>query len=135
MRSIARTSENISVPAYLVRTWAAGSAPSSAARPPNRYRLGLRPGVRYLGLPLWMPIPGGVMSTYSAPRGPAPKPASQRRRRTKPKSYGAAEPTVAGQGDEQPPLGFEAHVLVVDLRAALGSSVEGPFYSAADWQR
>jgi len=75
------------------------------------------------------------MSTYSAPRGPAPKPASQRRRRTKPESYGAAEPTVAGQADAQPPLGFDAHALVVDLRAALGRSVEGRFYSAADWQR
>jgi hypothetical protein len=75
------------------------------------------------------------MSTYAAPRGPAPKPASQRRRRTKPESYGAAEPTVAGQADEAPPLGFEAHELVVDLWAALGSSVEGRFYSAADWQR
>jgi hypothetical protein len=75
------------------------------------------------------------MSTYSAPRGPAPKPASQRRRRTKPESYGAAEPTVAGQGDVQPPLGFAAHELVVDLWSALGSSVEGRFYSAADWQR
>ena len=75
------------------------------------------------------------MSTYPAPRGPAPKPASQRRRRTKPESYGAAEPTVAGQGDEQPPLGFGAHELVVDLWAALGSSVEGQFYSAGDWQR
>ena len=75
------------------------------------------------------------MSTYSALRGPAPKPASQRRRRTKPESYGAAEPTVAGQGDVQPPLGFDAHELVVDLWAALGSSVEGRFYSAADWQR
>lgn len=75
------------------------------------------------------------MSTYSAPRGPAPKSASQRRRRTKPESYGAAEPTVAGQADEQPPLGFEAHELVLDLWAVLGSSVEGEFYSAADWQR
>ena len=37
--------------------------------------------------------------------------------------------------DEQPPLGFDAHELVVDLWAALGSSVEGQFYSAADWQR
>jgi hypothetical protein len=45
------------------------------------------------------------------------------------------EPTVAGQGDEQPPLGFEAHELLVDLWAALGRSVEGRFYSAADWQR
>ena len=75
------------------------------------------------------------MSTYSALRGPAPKPASQRRRRTKPESYGAAEPTVAGQADAQPPLGFDAHELVVDLWAALGRSVEGRFYSAADWQR
>ena len=48
---------------------------------------------------------------------------------------GAAEPVLAGQSDEQPPLGFEAHELVVDLWAALGSSVEGQFYSAADWQR
>ena len=75
------------------------------------------------------------MSTYSAPRGPAPKPASQRRRRTKPESYGAAEPTVAGQADEQPPLGFDAHGLVVDLWSVLGRSVEAQFYSAADWQR
>ena len=48
---------------------------------------------------------------------------------------GAAEPVLAGQSDEQPPLGFEAHELVVDLWAVLGSSVEGQFYSAADWQR
>ena len=75
------------------------------------------------------------MSTYSAPRGPAPKPAGVRRRRNKPESYGSAEPMVAGQADEQPPLGFEAHELVVDLWAALGRSVEGQFYSAADWQR
>ena len=38
------------------------------------------------------------MSTYSAPRGPAPKPPSQRRRREKPASYGAAEPVLAGHG-------------------------------------
>ena len=42
---------------------------------------------------------------------------------------------VAGQADEQPPLGFDAHALVADLWAALGQSVEGRFYSAADWQR
>jgi hypothetical protein len=48
---------------------------------------------------------------------------------------GAAEPVLAGQSDEQPPLGFEAHELVVDLWSALGRSVEGRFYSAADWQR
>jgi hypothetical protein len=75
------------------------------------------------------------MTTYSAPRGPAPKPASQRRRRNTPKSYGAAEAVVAGQGDEQPPLGFDAHPLVTDLWAALAQSVESSFYSAADWQR
>jgi hypothetical protein len=48
---------------------------------------------------------------------------------------GAAEPVLAGQSDEQPPLGFEAHELVVDLWSALGRSVEAQFYSAADWQR
>ena len=42
---------------------------------------------------------------------------------------------MAGQADEQPPLGFDAHELVADLWAALGSSVEGQFFSAADWQR
>jgi len=42
---------------------------------------------------------------------------------------------VAGQGDEQPPLAFGAHELVVDLWTVLGSSVEGQFYSAGDWQR
>ena len=45
------------------------------------------------------------------------------------------EPVIAGSPDEQPPLGFDAHQLVVDLWAALGRSVEGQFYSAADWQR
>ena len=74
------------------------------------------------------------MSTYPT-TGPAPKPASQRRRRNKPASYGAAEPVLADQAGEQPPLGFEAHELVVDLWSALGRSVEGRFYSAADWQR
>ena len=68
-------------------------------------------------------------------RGPTPKPESQRRRRTKPMSSGAAEPVIAGSPDGQPPLGFEAHELVVDLWSALGRSVEGRFYSAADWQR
>ena len=75
------------------------------------------------------------MSTYSAPRGPVPKPASQRRRRNRPGSYGAAEPIFAGNGVEQPPLGFDAHELVADLWSTLGRSVEGQFFSAADWQR
>ena len=73
------------------------------------------------------------MTTYSAPRGPAPKP--QRRRRNKPQAYGEAEPMVAGPPDEQLPLGFAAHELVADLWAVLGRSVEAQFYSAADWQR
>ena len=74
------------------------------------------------------------MSTYPT-TGPAPKPASQRRRRNKPASYGAAEPVLAGQAEEQPPLGFEAHELVVDLWSALAGSVEGKVFSAADSQR
>ena len=75
------------------------------------------------------------MSAYPPPRGPVPKPESQRRRRNKPGSYGAAEPVLADQTGEQPPLGFEAHELVADMWSALARSVEGRFYSAADWQR
>jgi len=75
------------------------------------------------------------MSTYSAPKGVPPKPPSQRRRRNKPASYGVAEPVLAGQADGQPPLGFDAHELVVGLWSASGSSVEGQSYSTADWQR
>ncbi len=66
---------------------------------------------------------------------PAPKAASKRRNRGTPKSYGAAEPVVDGQGDGQPDLGFEAHDLVTDMWSALANSVESKYFSAADWQR
>jgi hypothetical protein len=98
-------------------------------------RLGVRTGFR-TGSTVMDARPLEVrLSTYSAPRGPTPKPAAQRRRRNKPGSFGAAEPVVAGAADEQPPLGFEAHELVADLWSALGRSVVGQFYPAADWQR
>jgi hypothetical protein len=42
---------------------------------------------------------------------------------------------IVGQGDAQPPLGFDAHALVADMWAALAQSVEGQFFSTADWQR
>ncbi|MFT4202182.1 hypothetical protein [Gordonia sp. (in: high G+C Gram-positive bacteria)] len=68
--------------------------------------------------------------------GPAPKKASQRRRANKPKSYGAADAVVAGQAVAPPPLGIDdCHQMVVDLYEALSTSVEGKFFSAADWQR
>lgn len=66
---------------------------------------------------------------------PAPKPPSQRRNRSTPKSYGGAEPVEASGVAAQPELGFDAHPLVVDMWAALGGSVESKFYSGADWQR
>ena len=69
------------------------------------------------------------------PTGRPPVPDSQRRRRNTPASYGLAEPVVAGQAAAQPELGFAAHAMVVDMWKALGKSVEGHFYSAADWQR
>jgi hypothetical protein len=69
------------------------------------------------------------------PHGPAPKPAAQRRRYNKPVSYGAAEAVVAGQSAQQPKLGFTAHKLVRDMWKALATSVEGQFYSQADWER
>ena len=69
--------------------------------------------------------------------GPAPKPASKRRRYNKPATYGAAEPVTApaapGQNRE---LGIDApHKLVVDMWSALQDSAEARFYSEADWAR
>ena len=68
--------------------------------------------------------------TIGKPRGPAPKPDSQRRRAQKPVSYGLAEPVVAGQAAQQPRLGFTAHKLVRDMWKALANSVESQFFSA-----
>lgn len=67
--------------------------------------------------------------------GPPPKPASQRRRRNIPKSQGEASSELILGAVDAPELGFDAHVLVVDLYASLAKSVEGRFYSPADWQR
>lgn len=68
--------------------------------------------------------------------GPPPDPASKRRRRNKPESYGAAEPEVAGEAVSAPEsLGFEAHSLISGLWMSLAGSPEAKFYSAADWNR
>lgn len=69
------------------------------------------------------------------PRGPAPKRESDRRRANKPESHGAADPVVVESVASQPELGFDAHSLVTDMWSALGKSVEGQFFSHADWQR
>lgn len=68
---------------------------------------------------------------------PAPKPASQRRNRGTPKSWGDSEPVeVSGDAPgEQPGLGFDAADLIVDMWDSLAGSVEAKFFSAADWQR
>ena len=69
--------------------------------------------------------------------GPAPKPASKRRRANVPKSYGAAEPTVAPaaqHADRQ--LGIDnAHPLISDMWNAVQRSCESAFYGEADWER
>lgn len=68
--------------------------------------------------------------------GPSPKQPSKRRRANTPKSYGAAIPIAAPAATgHDPELGFDAHVLVVRLWAALQSSAESRFYSTADWER
>ena len=70
--------------------------------------------------------------------GPAPKPASKRRRDDKPKSFGAAEPTTAPAApvQERRELGIEnLHPLVERMWAALQTSAESRFYSEADWER
>ncbi len=74
----------------------------------------------------------------STPRGPVPKPASRRRRRNVPKSYGVAQPTTAPAASESTTreLGIDdAHPIVRDLWDAMQTSCESRFYSAADWQR
>jgi hypothetical protein len=69
--------------------------------------------------------------------GVAPKPASKRRRRNVPASYGAATPTTAPAapvGDRK--LGVDnPHPLITDLWDAAQTSAEARFYSEADWVR
>jgi hypothetical protein len=69
--------------------------------------------------------------------GPAPKPASKRRRRTPPRTYGAATPVTAPAapvGDRELEI-EDPHPLVIGMWEALGRSVESKFFSHADWQR
>jgi hypothetical protein len=69
--------------------------------------------------------------------GVAPKPASKRRRRNVPVSYGAAQPTTGPAAPaEDRALGVDTpHPLVTDLWDAVQSSCEARFYSEADWVR
>ena len=69
--------------------------------------------------------------------GRAPKPESQRRRRNKPASYGAAEPTTApAAAPAVRELGIDSpHPLVVAMWDTVQTSCEATFYSEADWQR
>ncbi len=69
--------------------------------------------------------------------GPAPKPASKRRRANKGASYGAAEPVTAPAAHVQErALGIDdPHPLVVDMWNTVQSSCESRFYSEADWGR
>lgn len=69
--------------------------------------------------------------------GPAPKPASKRRRYNKPKSYGAAEPVTAPAARAQGrTLGIDdPHPLITDMWNAVQESSEARFYSDADWER
>ena len=70
-------------------------------------------------------------------QGVPPKPASKRRRRNVPASYGAAEPVTAPAASPGPrTLGIaDAHPLIVDMWHAVQGSVESRFFSAADWER
>ena len=71
------------------------------------------------------------MSTYSAPRGPVPKPEAQRRRANKPRSHGAAEPTTAPAAESKPrALGIDdAHPFVEAMWDTVQQSCEAAFYS------
>jgi hypothetical protein len=69
--------------------------------------------------------------------GPAPKPASKRRRANKPRTWGAAELTTAPAAPVQDrELGLEdPHPLVVSMWENIQKSCEATFYSEADWAR
>jgi len=70
--------------------------------------------------------------------GVPPKPASQRRRRNKPASYGLAQPTTApaASPDVGRALGIDdPHPLVTSMWTTVQTSAESRFYSEADWAR
>jgi hypothetical protein len=69
--------------------------------------------------------------------GPAPKPASKRRRANKPRTWGAAEPVTAPAASPQDrELGLEdPHPLIVSMWENVQKSCEATFYGPADWER
>jgi hypothetical protein len=69
--------------------------------------------------------------------GPAPKPASKRRRRNKPASYGLAQPiTAPAASDDVRTLGIDnPHELVTAMWQTVQTSCESRFFSPADWAR
>lgn len=67
--------------------------------------------------------------------GPPPKRSEHRRRSNTPATQEMSGVDRSGVAAEAPELGFEAHPLVESLYASLPDSIEGKFYSAADWQR
>jgi hypothetical protein len=69
--------------------------------------------------------------------GVPPKPASKRRRRNVPASYGAAQPTTAPAAPIQDrELGIDdPHPLIVSMWENIQSSCEATFFSEADWAR
>src|SRR6476646_7988910 len=77
------------------------------------------------------------MASYPNPTGPAPKPASKRRRYAKPASHGAADPVTAPAArDVARSLGIDdPHPLIASLWATVQESSEARFYSEADWER
>jgi hypothetical protein len=69
---------------------------------------------------------------------PAPNRDSQRRRRNRPASYGAAEPTTAPAADRAlaRDLGIDnPHPLIASMWDTVQSSCESRFYSDSDWAR
>lgn len=72
----------------------------------------------------------------SSSSGRVPQRNSQRRRRNKPASYGAAEPTITAAAAFRPELGIDSPTpQILDLWNSLQVSAEAKFYSDADWHR
>ena len=69
--------------------------------------------------------------------GPVPKPASKRRRRNVPVSYGAAQPTTApAAASRTATLGIDdPHPLIARCGTPCRPRASPAFYSEADWER
>ncbi len=104
----------------------------TSADPHPAWRLEVRPG-----LGIGARVKTASKEVRNGRYGPAAETCDKRRRRTKPASYGAADPVTASAADDVVrELGLDdPHPLVTLMWTAVQESCESRFYSEADWGR